>query len=98
MTIQLVRKPPIGKKFESMRIVLEGNYSWEQKLCQCRQAIAFLKYRQNIGNAGLINVYAALVDTTGYPVTHFPDGTAIADHILTVKTPYSCAADFYQAG
>jgi hypothetical protein len=98
MTIQLVKKPPLGKKYDSLRIVLEGNHHWDDKMCEFRQAISFLRYKHNIGNAGIINVYAALVDPTGYPLSYFPDGTEIADHILTVKGPYQCAADFYRAG
>ena len=96
MTIQLVRKPPIGKKFDSLRIVMEGNFNWDEKMCEFRQAVAFLRYKHNIQNAGLINLYANLVDATGYPITHFPDGTDIADHILTIKGPYECAADQYR--
>ena len=95
--LQLVRKPPIGKKFESLRIVLEGNFTLDEKLCEFRQALSFLHEHHNIGNAGLINVYAPLVDIWGHPLTRFPDGTEIADHILTVKGPYQCAADQYSA-
>ena len=98
MAIQLVRKPPVGKKFDSLRIVLEGNHTLEGKLCEFRQALSFLEHHHNIGNAGLSNFYMPLVDAWGHPLTHFPDGTEIADHILTVKSPYSCAADLYRAG
>jgi len=96
MTIQLVRKPPIGKKYESLRIVMEGNFGWDDKLCEFLQVISYLRYRQNIHNAGLINIYANLVDATGYPLTHFPDGSEISDHVLTIKGPYECAADQYR--
>jgi hypothetical protein len=98
MKIQLMKKPPIGKKFDSLRIVLEGNHTLDGKLCEFRQALTFLHEYHNIGNAGSINVYAPLVDAWGHPLTRFPDGTEIVDHILTVKSPYSCAADFYRAG
>ena len=98
MTIQLVRKPPVGKKFDSLRIVMEGNHTLDEKVCEFRQALTWLQEHHNIGHAGLSNLYMPLVDRFGYPLTHFPDGTEIVDHILTVKSPYSCAADFYRAG
>ena len=98
MMIQLVRKPPVGKKFDSLRVVLEGNHTLDEKLCEFRQALAFLQEHHNIANAGASNLYMPLVDQWGHPLTRFPDGTEIVDHILTVKSPYSCAADFYRAG
>jgi len=96
--LQLIRKAPIGKKFESLRIVLDGNFSLDEKACEFRQALAWLQEHQNIHFAGSSNFYMPLVDRHGHPLTHFPDGTEIADHILTVKGPYLCAADIYRAG
>src|SRR5690348_13619865 len=95
MTIQLVRKPPVGKKFESLRIVLDGNHTLKQKVSMLLQAKFALEHDYNVHFAGTTNLYMPLVDQWGHPLTHFPDGTEIADHILNVKSPYHCAADTY---
>lgn len=98
MTLQLVRKPPIGKKYDSLRIVLEGNHTLKQKLCMVALAKFMLEHDHNIHFAGITNVYMPLVDQWGHPLTHLPDGREIADHILNINSPYHCAADQYRAG
>ncbi len=95
MTIQLIRKPPVGKKFDSLRIVLEGNHTLKQKVSMLLQAKFMLEHDHNVHFAGMTNLYMPLVDKWGHPLTHFPDGTEIAEHILNINSPYHCAADLY---
>ena len=73
MTIQLVRKPPVGKKWDSLRIVLEGNHTLKQKIAMLLEAKFTLEHDQNIHFAGMINLYMPLVDQYGHPLTHFAD-------------------------
>ena len=96
MTIQLVRKPPVGKKFDSLRVILEGNHTLKQKVAKLLEAKFMLEHDQNIHFAGNTNLYMNLVDQWGHPLTHFPNGDEIADYILEIKSPYHCAADAYE--
>ena len=95
MTIQLVPKPPIGKKYDSLRIVLEGNHTLKQKIAMMLEAKFMLEHDQNIHFAGSTNLYMPLVDKWGHPLTHFPNGDEIASFELKIRSPYHCAADSY---
>jgi hypothetical protein len=96
MTIQLIRKPPVDKKFDSLRVVLEGNHTLKQKIAMMLEAKFMLEHDQNIHFAGNVNLYINLVDQWGHPLTHFPNGDKISDYILEIKSPYHCAADHYE--
>lgn len=99
MTIQIISKPPIGKKFESLRGILEGNHTMKQKLCMFSQLKFTLEHEPyNVHFAGPINFYIPLVDQWGHPLTHFPDGREIANCFAKINSPYHCAADHYRAG
>jgi hypothetical protein len=96
MTIQLVRKPPIGKmNSERLKIVLAGSHTMKQKACMLMQVKFWLHQEQGIDNAGPTDVYLSLLDPNGYPLTTFRDGQAISDYIAVIESPYHCAADEY---
>jgi hypothetical protein len=98
MTIQLVRKPPIGHaKTERLLITFAGNHTLKQKAAMLLQAKYWLEHEQNVGHAGLSSLYLQLVDQWGHPLTHFADGTEIANYNLVIDSPYHCAADHYGA-
>ena len=93
--IRLIRKPPTSKTpTERLKISLLGQHSLDDKGSMELQIIAYL---QSVGftHAGPIDFYVPLIDRHFHPLTHFPDGTLIADHIITITEPYSCAADEY---
>ena len=93
--IRLVRKPPTSKAHaDRLKITLLGDHSLDDKGCMELQINAHL---QGIGftHAGPIDLYVPLIDQDRHPLTHFPDGTLIADHIITITQPYACAADEY---
>jgi hypothetical protein len=98
MTIQLVRKPPIGNvKSERLKITLVGNHTLKQKTCMLLQAKFYLQHEQRIDFAGPTDVYIALIDPHGHPLAYFADGNPISDYNLVIDSPYHCAADSYQA-
>ena len=99
MTIEMVTETPIGKKFDSLRVVMEGNHTIKQKLCMFSQLKFLLEHEPyNVHFSGPINLYVPLVDQWGNPLSHFPDGREIARCRAKIKSPYHCAADFYRAG
>jgi hypothetical protein len=52
MTIQLVRKPPIGKmNGERLKIVLAGSHTMKQKACMLMQVKFWLHQEHGIDNA-----------------------------------------------
>ena len=52
MTIQLVRKPPIGKmNSERLKIVLAGSHTMKQKACMLMQVKFWLHQEHGIDNA-----------------------------------------------
>jgi len=95
MTHQYERKAVIGRKFESLHIVLEGNHTTKQKIAMLLEAKYSLEHDHNIHFAGMINLYMPLVDQWGHPLTHFPNGEEIAGTRLKIRSPYHCAADAY---
>ena len=98
MTHRLVRKPPIGKvKSDRLKITLDGKHTLKQKACMLLQAKYYLQHEQNIGFAGPTDVYIALIDADGHPLTHFFNGNAISDYNLLIESPYHCAADEHGA-
>ncbi len=98
MTIQLVRKPPIGNvKSERLKLIFEGNHTLEEKACMFMQSISFLEHRHRIFRAGISDFWLAPIDDDGHPLTVLPDGKLIAEHNLIIRSPYDCAADLYRA-
>ena len=94
MTIRMLRKPPIGNlKSDRLKITLAGNHTLKQKTCMLLLARYYLQHEQNIGFAGPTDVYLALVDEFGHPLTHFRNGNTISDWNMIVDHPYHCAAD-----
>ena len=97
MTIQLVRKSPIGKmNSEHLKIVLAGSHTMKQKACMLMQVKFWLHQEHGIDNAGPTDVYLALLDENGYPLTTFRNELSISDYSLVIDSPYHCAADSYQ--
>jgi hypothetical protein len=97
MTIQLVRKPPIGRmNSERLKIVLEGRHTMKQKACMLMQVKFWLHQEHGIDNAGPTDVYLSLLDPAGYPLTTFRNELSVADYNLVIDSPYHCAADSYQ--
>ena len=97
MTIQLVRKPPIGHiKSERLKITLLGNHTMKQKACMLMQVKFWLHQEHGIDNAGPTDVYLSLLDPNGYPLTTFRDELSVSDYNLVIDSPYHCAADSYQ--
>jgi len=97
MTIQLVRKPPMGKiNSERLKITLQGSHTLKQKACMLMQVKFWLHQEHGIDNAGPTDVYLALLDENGYPLTTFRNDLSIADYNLVIDSPYHCAADSYQ--
>jgi hypothetical protein len=93
--LQIRRKPPTSKnQSERLKISLLGAHSLDEKACMILQVIAHL---QSIGfsHADPTDFYLPPVDPNHHPLTHFPDGTLIADHYITIAAPYACAADEY---
>ena len=98
MTHKWVRKPPIGNvKSDRLKITLAGNHTLKQKACMLLQAKYCLQHEENIDFAGPTDVYIALIDAHGHPLTHFFNGNAIADYNLLIESPYHCAADDHGA-
>jgi len=98
MTIQLVRKPPIGNiKSERLKITLDGRHTMKQKACMLMQAKFWLHQEHGIDNAGPTDVWISLLDPAGYPLTTFRNDLSVADYNLVIDSPYHCAADSYRA-
>jgi len=97
MTLQLVRKPPIGNsRTERLKITLSGRHTMKQKLGMLTLA-KFWLHEHGIDNAGCTDFYVPLLDISGHPITYFADGRLITDFELVIDSPYHCAADLYQA-
>ena len=97
MTIQLVRKPPIGKsRTERFKVTLNGRHTIKQKLGMMTLA-KFWLHENGIDNADVTDFYVPLIDPNGHPITNFPDGRLITDFDLVIESPYHCAADSYRA-
>jgi len=95
MDIKIIRKPAVLKtKCERLKICLEGAHSLDEKAAMFLSAIAFLQHK-GFTHAQASDFYIALVDADNYGISHFPDGTLIADHTIVVPAPYACAADHY---
>ena len=101
MTIQLVRKPPIGNaRSTRLKVTFDGRHTTEEKGCMVMQALSWVLNKQGIGNIGLSDLYLSLLDPSGYPVTTLRDDRSGADipvagYDLIIKNPYDCAADEY---
>ncbi len=73
MTIQLVRKPPIGNiKSERLKITLAGNHTMKQKACMLMQVKFWLHQEHGIDNAGPTDVYLSLLDPDRLSPDNFP--------------------------
>ena len=93
MTIQLVRKPPIGKlKSDRLKATLKGNHTLREKLCMSMQVIHLLK-NEGFLYAGPTDMWIPLIDPDGHELTHFANGKLIADYNIVIDSPYPCAAD-----
>ena len=98
MTLQLVRKPPVGNsKSERLKITLCGNHTTKQKACMLLQAKYFLQHDHGLEFAGPTDIYMPLIDRDGHPLTHFADGRLIVDFNILIESPYHCAADDHGA-
>ncbi len=94
--IRIVRKPNFGNaRVERLKITLPGSYDIAQKRCQILSALAFIEDHGRFTHAGATDFYLSLIDPDGHPLSRFPDGTLISDHLVTVRAPYSSAADQY---
>jgi hypothetical protein len=58
--------------------------------------VAKVRHEQNIDFAGPTDLYIALIDQYGHPLTHFFNGNAVAEYNIVIESPYHCAADSYQ--
>ena len=96
MTALLIPKAPIGKKYDSLPIILTGNHTFKQKIAMLLDAKYLLQHNHNIKNVGVTRIYMNFVDDFGHQLTHFPDGTEIAGYELKVDSAYHCAADAYE--
>ena len=96
MTHQFVRKPPFGNvRRQRMKIVLQGNHTFKQKVAMLLEAKFTLEHERGLCFAGPTDVYFPPIDADSHPLTYFPDGTLITDYDLVVESPYHCAADSY---
>ena len=98
MTLQLVRKPAIGNvRAERLKVTLSGRHTLKQKLAMVSLAKFWLHDEHGIDNAGPADLYLPLIDSSGYPLTHFGDGRLITEFDLVIDHPYHCAADTYDS-
>jgi hypothetical protein len=96
MTIQLVRKPPIGNtRSDRLKITLDGRHTMKEKACMLMQVKSWLLHEQGIDTVGPSDFYISLLDPNFYPLTTLRDGRAVADYILVINSPYRSAADEY---
>ena len=96
MSIQLVRKPPVGNtRSDRLKITLDGRHTMKQKSAMLMQVKFWLHQDQGVDHAGPSDFYLSLLDPHGYPLTSFRDGKAICDYHLVIQSPYHCAADDY---
>jgi hypothetical protein len=96
MSIQLVRKPPIGNaRSDRLKITLDGQHTMKQKSAMLMQVKFWLHQEHGVDHAGPTDVYVSLLDPNGYPLTSFRDGKAICDYHVVIQSPYHCAADEY---
>ena len=95
MPVQIIRKPPTGKVGgERLKISLLGDHALDGTSCMFLQVVAFL-HDMGFTHAGASDLYLSLIDRDRHPLTHFPNGTPLADHVITIRSPYACAADEY---
>jgi hypothetical protein len=93
--IHIRRKPPTAKiQSERLKYSLLGNHTLEEKDCMALQVTAHLRHL-GFTHVGPMDCYAPLLTPDFHPLTHFPDGTLIADHFITISDPYQSAADHY---
>jgi hypothetical protein len=96
MPWELERKPHIGStRSDRFKVTLLGNHSMKQKIAMLTLAKFYL-HEQGIDNATISDAYFGPIDAAGYPITHFRDGTPVADYQLVIRSPYHCAADEYE--
>jgi len=97
MSIQIVRKPPIGKiKTDRLKVILTGQHTLEEKECMARQVMHLL-INEGFSFAGTTDMWIPLIDPFGHELTHFSSGKLIADHNIIINSPYDCAADEHGA-
>jgi hypothetical protein len=95
MPVKIIRKPPTSKApAERLKISLLGDHPLDGLSCMFLQVIAFL-HEQGFTHGGGGDFYLSLIDRDRHPLTHFPDGTPVAEHIIAIRSPYQCAADEY---
>src|SRR6202166_1804243 len=89
MPIEVVRKPPIGNtRNDRLKITLAGSHTLKQKACMLMQVKFWLHQEHGIDNASPTDVYLALLDENGYPLTTFRNDLSIADYNLVIDSPY----------
>jgi hypothetical protein len=92
---KIIRKPPTaGSGTERLKIALDGRHNLDGMGCMVLQVIAFL-HELGFDMTGGGHLYIDLLDRDHHPLTFFPDGSKIAEHLIVVRSPYQCAADEY---
>ena|ERR1017187_10189469 len=95
MPVEIVRRKPTTRmNAERLRISLMGDHSLDGAGCMLLQVVAFL-HDMGFTHFGGGDLYLALIDRDHHPLTRFPDGSPVRDHVLTIRSPYDCAADKY---
>jgi len=91
---KLVRKITGKEITERLRISLRNNHTLDEKDAMwllCSQELRLLGFQC----AGPTDIYVPLITPDGRPLTHFPNGTLIKEHLIYLDQPYHCAADEY---
>jgi hypothetical protein len=96
MSFEILPKPPVGNtKTERLKITLEGNHTLKQKISMLLEIKFWLNEKHGISFAGPSDVYVALIDQYGHPLSHFANHEAIGNLWVRSRSPYHCAADEY---
>ena len=95
MRIELTRRPPFnGGAAQNLKVSLLGAHTLDGKGCMALQVVAFL-HELGFTHAGDSYLYLRMIAPDLHPLTRFPDGSEIKDHVITIRSPYQCAADEY---
>jgi hypothetical protein len=96
MAVRFVTVKAIGHtKVDRLKIILEGQHSFEEKICMAMKAVAALEHDCGIYRASDCDLWVSPIDEHNYPLTVFPDGHLIAKRHLIVDSPYQSAAKAY---
>jgi hypothetical protein len=96
MTMRFVTLPPAGiGRSERMKMVADGNHTFEEKLLMIMKGFSTLEHSRGIFRAGPLDLWIGPLDEHNCPVSHFGNGQPIARQKLIIDDPWSCAADIY---